>query len=163
MSNTTRKTLAHKAAPKPANTDPLQGKCAVGQQSSSDSMPATGRRFGPASTSDRTDSHEVSLPGDPSGIGSLPSAIRVSPPTAPAGRFAKDRFGIDLSAATVTCPSRMSAPVRPATGGGGIAVLATACPMAAQCTGSAAGRTITISAYEAQRTRAAQANPGRMQ
>src|SRR6185437_12448429 len=65
---------------------------------------------------------------------------KVQPPPALGGRFAKDRFTIDLAADTVTCPG---------------------CPLVAQCTTSPAGRTITISAYEPQlaRARAAQADP----
>lgn len=89
---------------------------------------------------------------------------KVQPPTAPGGRFAKDRFTIDLDSGTVTCPNVVTVSIRPATTGGGTAVFGAACaacPLAVQCTGSAAGRTITISAYEAELTRArtAQADP----
>ena len=91
---------------------------------------------------------------------------KVQPPAAAGGRFAKDRFSIDLATATatVTCPGQVSVAIRPAKGGGGVAVFGTACahcPLAAQCTTSPAGRTVTISAYEPQlaRARAAQADP----
>jgi hypothetical protein len=89
---------------------------------------------------------------------------KVQPPPALGGRFAKDRFTIDLAAGTVTCPSHVSVAIRPAKGGGGVAAFGTACagcPLVAQCTTSPAGRTITISAYEPQlaRARAAQADP----
>ena len=89
---------------------------------------------------------------------------KVQPPNAPGGRFAKGRFIIDLTTGAVTCPGRVSAPIRPAKGGGGIAVFGTTCagcPLATQCTTSPGGRTITISAYEQQlaRARAAQADP----
>ncbi|BCQ06724.1 IS1182 family transposase ISMgi3 [Mycobacterium heckeshornense] len=89
---------------------------------------------------------------------------KVQPPTAPGGRFAKDRFAIDLNAGTVSCPNAVTVPIRPAKIGGGTAVFGAACaacPLAAQCTGSAAGRTIRIGAYEAQlsRARTAQADP----
>lgn len=89
---------------------------------------------------------------------------KVQPPNAPGGRFAKDRFTIELTAGTITCPGRVSAPIRPAKGGGGIAAFGTACTgcsLATQCTTSPGGRTITISAYEQQlaRARAAQADP----
>jgi hypothetical protein len=89
---------------------------------------------------------------------------KVQPPTAPGGRLAKDRFTIDLTTGTVSCPGRVSAPIRPATAGGGIAVFGAACaacPLATQCTTSPGGRTIRISAYEHQlaRARAAQADP----
>ena len=89
---------------------------------------------------------------------------KVQPPTAPGGRFAKDRFTIDLAAGTATCPSAVTVPIRPAATGGGTAVFGAACaacPLAVQCTGSAAGRTIRIGRYEAElaRARAAQADP----
>jgi hypothetical protein len=90
---------------------------------------------------------------------------KVQPPTAPGGRFAKDRFTIDLDSGTVTCPNAVTVAIRPATTGGGTAVFGAACaacPLVMQCTGSAAGRTITISAYEAElaRARTVQADPG---
>jgi hypothetical protein len=89
---------------------------------------------------------------------------KVQPPTAPGGRFAKDRFAIDLATGTVTCPGRVSVAIRPAKGGGGVAAFGAACadcPLATQCTTSAGGRVITISAYEPQlaRARAAQTDP----
>jgi hypothetical protein len=89
---------------------------------------------------------------------------KVQPPTAPGGRFAKDRFTIDLDSGMVTCPGAVSVAIRPATSGGGTAAFGlacTGCPLAAQCTGSAAGRTVTIGAYEAElaRARTAQADP----
>lgn len=89
---------------------------------------------------------------------------KVQPPTAPGGRFAKDRFTIDLHAGTVSCPNAVTVPIRPATAGGATAVFGAACaacPLAARCTSSAAGRTITISRYEAElsRARTAQADP----
>ena len=88
----------------------------------------------------------------------------MQPPTAPGGRFTKDRFTIDLDSGTVTCPNVVTVAIRPATTGGGTAVFGAACaacPLAVGCTGSAAGRTVTISAYEAElaRARAAQADP----
>ena len=89
---------------------------------------------------------------------------KVQPPTAPGGRYAKDRFTINLDAGTVTCPNAVTVTIRAATAGGGTAVFAPACascPLAVQCTGSAAGRTIRISRYEAElaRARTAQADP----
>ncbi|MGB8384011.1 MAG: transposase, partial [Dermatophilaceae bacterium] len=89
---------------------------------------------------------------------------KVQPPTAPGGRFAKDRFDIDLGAGTVTCPGQVSVPIRPAKTGGGTAVFGTACarcPLGAQCTSSADGRTIKIGRHEAQlaRARTRQKNP----
>jgi hypothetical protein len=89
---------------------------------------------------------------------------KVQPPVAPAGRFAKDHFTIDLAAGTATCPAQVTVEIRPAKSGGGTAVFGTACagcPLAAQCTGSATGRTVTIGPYEAEltRARATQADP----
>src|SRR5258705_494168 len=75
---------------------------------------------------------------------------KVQPPPALGGRFAKDRFAIDLAAHTVTCPGQVSVAIRPVKNGGGVAAVRTACagcPLVAQCTTSPAGRTITISAY----------------
>jgi hypothetical protein len=89
---------------------------------------------------------------------------KVQPPTAPDGRFAKDRFDVDLAASTVTCPNAVTVPIRPAKGGGGTAVFGPACakcPLATRCTSSTAGRTIAIGRYEAEltRARAAQDDP----
>jgi hypothetical protein len=89
---------------------------------------------------------------------------KVQPPTAPGGRFAKDRFTIDLATGAVTCPGQVSVAMRPAKGGGGVAAFGAACaacPLATQCTTSAGGRVVTISAYEPQlaRARAAQTDP----
>ena len=89
---------------------------------------------------------------------------KVQPPTAPGGRFAKDMFDIDLAAGTVGCPGKQTTRIRPAKDGGGTAPfgkLCQDCPLVAQCTGSAAGRTITIGPYEAHlaKARAAQADP----
>ena len=89
---------------------------------------------------------------------------KVQPPPALGGRFAKDRFHIDLAAGTVTCPRHISVPIRPAKGGGGVAAFGTACAgclLAAQCTASPGGRTVTIGAHEAQlaRARAIQIDP----
>jgi hypothetical protein len=89
---------------------------------------------------------------------------KVQPPPAPGGRFAKDRFDIDLAAGTVTCPGHVTVAIWPAKLGGGTAAFGAACagcPLAAQCTTSPAGRTVTIGAYEAQlaRARGAQSDP----
>ena len=83
--------------------------------------------------------------------------VKVQPPVAPAGRFAKDRFAVDTGAGTVTCPGQVTVPIRVAKAGGGTAAFGAACascPLAAQCTASTSGRTITISPYEAELVRA---------
>jgi len=82
---------------------------------------------------------------------------KVQPPSAPGGRFPKDRFDIDQDAGTVTCPGEVSVPIRPGNAGGATAVFGAACascPLVAQCTSSPAGRTIRIGRHEAQLTRA---------
>jgi len=82
---------------------------------------------------------------------------KVQPPVAPGGRFAKDRFVIDLGAGTVTCPAHVRVAIRPAKAGGGMAAFAEACggcPLAAQCTTAAGGRRIRIGPYEAELVRA---------
>jgi hypothetical protein len=87
---------------------------------------------------------------------------KVQPPVAPGGRFPKDRFTIDLGAGTVTCPARVTVPIRAAKAGGGTAAFAGACagcPLAAQCTTAKTGRTISIGAYEGELTRATQQDP----
>jgi len=71
---------------------------------------------------------------------------KVQPPVAPGGRFAKDRFVIDLGAETVTCPANVSVAIRPAKAGGGMAAFAGACadcPLAAGCTTCATGPSLT--------------------
>jgi len=81
---------------------------------------------------------------------------KVQPPTAPHGRFAKDKFTIDLDAQTVTCPAAHTVAL---TGAGRRRVAKFAhrcagCPLADQCTTSKRGRTIHIGPYEQQLTRA---------
>jgi hypothetical protein len=75
----------------------------------------------------------------------------------PAGRFAKDRFTIDLPVATVRCPAGTTTAIRPAGSGGWMAYFGAACascPLAVQCTSSRAGRTISIGPHEQQLSRA---------
>jgi hypothetical protein len=81
---------------------------------------------------------------------------KVQPPSAPAGRFSKDAFQIDLEAGTVTCPAAQTAGLRPVKGGQ-IAQFASACagcPLAERCTTSPGGRSIHVGVYEQQLTRA---------
>lgn len=80
----------------------------------------------------------------------------VQPPNAPAGRYAKDAFGIDLTAGTVTCPAGRLAELR-AIKNGHIAHFGyayQACPLADRCTTSPGGRSIHVGLYEQQLTRA---------
>jgi hypothetical protein len=89
---------------------------------------------------------------------------KIPPVTAPQGRFAKDHFTIDLAARTVTCPAKLTVPITPRWGGGGLARFGRACggcPLASQCTASRAGRTIGIHPHETllARARQRQRNP----
>lgn len=82
------------------------------------------------------------------------NGLKVQPPAAVKGHFPKDRFHIDLDTQTVTCPASNTAPIRARTGGRhtGHATFGDACatcPLAAQCTTAAQGRTITIGHHEA--------------
>src|SRR3989442_1160105 len=54
--------------------------------------------------------------------------VKVQAPHAPGGRFAKDRFLIDLDAGVVTCPNAVTVPIRPLNDGGGEATFGKACP-----------------------------------
>ena len=81
---------------------------------------------------------------------------KVQPPSAPAGRYPKDAFQIDLTAGTVTCPAGQTAELRQIKNGH-IAHFASACqgcPLADRCTTSAEGRSIHVGLYEQQLTRA---------
>ena len=79
---------------------------------------------------------------------------KVQRPNAPAGKFTKDQFTINLPAATVTCPNGTTTAIRPVTGHDRHAGKAdfgkacTGCPLREQCTSSKTGRQITISRWE---------------
>lgn len=80
------------------------------------------------------------------------------------GRFAKDRFAVDLDRGTVTCPAGQTAVIVPARGDGGRASFrpwCATCPLRPGCTSSRRGRTIAIHPQEAvlQRARASQRDP----
>jgi hypothetical protein len=80
----------------------------------------------------------------------ITAMTKVAAPTAPAGHSPKDRFRIDLDAGMVTCPARLKVPIIPARRGG-VARFGRACqvcPLAAACTSSPAGRTVTIHPHE---------------
>jgi hypothetical protein len=85
--------------------------------------------------------------------------VKVQPAVAPGGRFTKDAFTIDLPAQKVICPAGITAAIR-VSGHQRHAAVArfaeacTTCLLAGQCTTSKAGRTITLSAHEAELTRA---------
>jgi len=79
------------------------------------------------------------------------SHCKTQPPSAPAGRFAKDQFDVDLKADTVTCPAGHRAPIRRDSDGDGIAYFGSACtgcPLRAQCSTARDGRSIKVGRYE---------------
>jgi hypothetical protein len=90
----------------------------------------------------------------------IDAMTKVQPPVAPAGKFTKNQFTIDLEHATVTCPNQVTQPIRAIRGTGrhtGIAEFGTACtgcPLRAQCTEAKTGRTITVGRHETQLTAA---------
>ncbi|MGH3371815.1 MAG: hypothetical protein ACRDPR_17625, partial [Nocardioidaceae bacterium] len=55
------------------------------------------------------------------------SHCKTQPPTAPAGRFAKDEFDVDLDDDTVTCPSGETTTIRRGVDGDGTAYFGQAC------------------------------------
>jgi len=82
--------------------------------------------------------------------------IKVQPAIAQGGRFSKDEFSIDTEAATVTCPAGLTVPLR-ARRRGAVAFFGSACaacPLAARCTTSKAGRRIAVGPHEASLARA---------
>jgi hypothetical protein len=94
----------------------------------------------------------------------LDSKCKTQPPVAPGGRFAKDRFAVNLDDDTVTCPAGECVPIRRGSKGGGVACFGAACaacPLRAQCTTAAGGRSIAVGPYEGEldRARARQADP----
>jgi len=83
------------------------------------------------------------------------NGVKCQPPAAVTGHFPKDRFAVDLETSTVTCPAGVTAPIRPSghkrhAGAARFGASCKACPLAAQCTKSRAGRTITIGPHEAR-------------
>jgi hypothetical protein len=95
----------------------------------------------------------------------IDSGCKTQPPAPrPGGLFTKDRFGIDLDDDIVTCPNGGTAPIRRGRDGAGTAwfgAACTDCPFRAQCTTGRAGRTVSVSVYEAElaRARARQTDP----
>lgn len=85
--------------------------------------------------------------------------VKVQPPSAPAGKFSKDSFHIDLDHATVTCPQQHTVPIRvrkDGSGHAGFGNLCAHCPLRSQCTESPKGRTIDIHPHESLLARARQ-------
>jgi hypothetical protein len=87
----------------------------------------------------------------------ITSRCKTQPPVSLQGRFAKDRFTVDLEKERVTCPVGVTAVISRRQDGSGIAKFGKACgqcPLRVQCTDAEAGRAITISTQEAVLTRA---------
>jgi Transposase DDE domain len=81
------------------------------------------------------------------------------------GKFAQDKFDIDLEAGTVRCPARQVLNLREQKSGGAIAVfgaLCAPCPLHDACTSSQRGRTIKVHPQHEtlHRVRHQQADPG---
>ena len=84
---------------------------------------------------------------------------KVQPPSAPAGKFTKDAFTIDLTTGQVTCPNAVTVPIRGLVherhaGRADFAAACTGCPVRARCTDAKGGRTITIGQHEERLTAA---------
>jgi hypothetical protein len=101
---------------------------------------------------------------------SIDPFVKVQAPVAPKGHFTKDQFQIDLAVGSVTCPAQRTAPIvynpdprHRHHGQASFGPACASCPLRGQCTSAAAGRTITITAYEAElaAARTRQADPDR--
>lgn len=81
----------------------------------------------------------------------ISSHCKTQPPNAPAGRFAKDQFEVNLDDDTVTCPNGETTTIRRDGDSDGTAYFGEACtdcPLRAQCTSARDGRTIRVGRYE---------------
>jgi hypothetical protein len=93
--------------------------------------------------------------------------VKVQPPAAPAGKFAKDAFDIDLTNNTVRCPAGVLVVIRPSTASSeglrlaNFGVRCNSCELRSQCTDGKDGRTIRVHPQEAtlQRSRIRQRAP----
>jgi IS5 family transposase len=87
----------------------------------------------------------------------IDSGCKTQTPTAPGGRYSKDRFSVDLDGNTVTCPAGVTVKIRRHKDGSGLAHFAkacTTCPLRGECTNNQGGRTIGINRHEAALSRA---------
>jgi hypothetical protein len=103
-------------------------------------------------------------------VAAIDPRVKIQAPVAPKGHFTKAQFQIDLAAGVVTCPARRTAPIvynpnphHRHHGQASFGPACTSCPLRGQCTSAAAGRTVTITAYEHQlaAARARQTDPNR--
>jgi IS5 family transposase len=151
--------VAEQADDEPGDGEQPDGEQPDGEQP--DDEPGNGERgkvFGDCAYGSGAFQSTLEEQGIDSGCKTQPPAPR------PGGLFTKDRFDIDLDRDTLTCPSGVSAPVRRGDDGAGTASFGAACagcPLREGCTSAAAGRTVTVSAFEAAlaRARACQADP----
>ena len=84
--------------------------------------------------------------------------VKVQPPSAPAGKFAKDDFEVDLTTNTVRCPAGALVVIRPSGRGTRLASFGAhcdGCALRGQCADGKAGRAISVHPHEAtlQRSR----------
>ena len=112
-----------------------------------------------------TASESLSIYGDSAyGTGSVLDTLenvganilcKVKAPVAPAGRFTKDDFQIDVAAGTVVCPAGRTARLREVKGGqvARFGRACQACPLFERCTTSPDGRVIGLGPYEQQLAR----------
>lgn len=73
--------------------------------------------------------------------------VKVQPPSMRDGKFAQDKFAIDLEAGTVDCPAGKTVELRQQKGGGSQAAFGpycAECPLRDVCTSSKNGRTINV-------------------
>ena len=125
--------------------------------------PEQGQQRGPAVYGDAAYGSSGEFLAHLAGAG-IDSRCKTQPPTAAGGMFTKDRFDIDLPSGTVTCPSGATATIRRDKHGDGTASFGPACadcPLRAQCTTAAGGRTISVGRHEQRlaQARAAQRDP----
>lgn len=93
--------------------------------------------------------------------------VKVQAPAAPAGKFAKDAFDVDLTQNTVRCPAGVLVVIRsPTAGSDGLrlanfGVRCNRCELRSQCTDGKEGRTVRVHPQEAtlQRSRTRQRAP----
>lgn len=90
--------------------------------------------------------------------------VKVQPPSAPEGKFAKDQFHIDLDDKTVCCPAGVLVVIKVSADGSGIASFGKncdGCALRGRCTDGKEGRSIRVHPREAtlQRSRAHQRKP----
>jgi hypothetical protein len=89
--------------------------------------------------------------------------FKTQTPTAPQGRFSKDRFTVNLDDDTVTCPNGVTAQIRRNNAGHGEATFGDACrdcPLRQQCTDARDGRSIKVSRHERRLAKARAAQRG---